>query len=79
MNYTVEYNNETEHYEMVYWMTLEGGHRITAEWYELKAKSLKSAVDEAEELDAMMNMPKDSMPTDAEVDAMFRYYSEISS
>jgi hypothetical protein len=78
MNYTVEYNNETERYKLVYWMTLEGGHRITAEWYELKAKSLKSAVEEAEELDAMMNMPENAMPTDEEVDAMFRYYSEIN-
>ena len=79
MNYTVEYNNETEHYEMVYWMTLEGGHRITAEWYELKAKSLKSAVDEAEELDAMLNLPKNDMPTDDELNIMAQYYSEISS
>ena len=78
MNYTVEYNNDTEHYEMVYWMTLEGGHRITAEWYELKAKSLKSAIDEAEELDAMLTMPEHAMPTDEEVDAMAQYYSEIN-
>lgn len=78
MNYTVEYNTDTERYELVYWMTLEGGHRITAEWYELKAKSLKFAIDEAEELDAMLNMPEHYMPTDEEVDAMAQYYSEIS-
>lgn len=74
MEYSVLYNNDTECFELVYWERLSNGKRVTSDRIDLRARTQKAAELEAEEMDAMLNMPTDPMPTDAEINAMAEYY-----
>ena len=74
MDYSVLFNENNGCFEMVYWERLASGKRVTFDRTDLKARTQESAEREAEELDAMLNMPTEAMPTDAEIAEMAEYY-----
>lgn len=74
MEYSVLYNKDIECFEMVYWERLENGKRVSVDRLDLVARTQEQAEREAEEIDAMANMPTEPMPTDAEIAEMAEYY-----
>ena len=59
---------------MVYWERIASGKRVAFDRTDLKARTKEAAEREAEEIDAMLNMPTEAMPTDAEINEMAEYY-----
>lgn len=74
MEYSVLYNEDNDCFEMIYWERLENGKRVSADRIDLKARTQEQAENEAEEIDAMANMPEEPMPTDAQIAEMAEYY-----
>lgn len=74
MEYSVLYNEDTNCFEMVYWERLADNKRVAFDRTDLTARTKEAAEREAEEIDAMLNMPEEAMPTDAEINEMAEYY-----
>ena len=74
MDYTVEFDFRHARYEMVTWMTLEGGARMGIDVHPLIATTLEAAKLEAELMECLMESPAPDPLSDMIVDQMAEYY-----